>query len=86
VTETAIGAIDWQAAFGQLWDSGLKTLAVLGGGALVASLLEANLLDELWLTVCPLLLGGVAAPYTCRRKRDSGSVSTPPTASRGENN
>ena len=62
VTETAIGAIDWQAAFGQLWDSGLKTLAVLGGGALVASLLEANLLDELWLTVCPLLLGGAAAP------------------------
>jgi len=62
VTETAIGAIDWQAAFGQLWDSGLKTLAVLGGGVLVASLLEANLLDELWLTVCPLLLGGVAAP------------------------
>jgi len=62
VTETAIGTIDWQAAFGQLWGSELKTLAVLGGGALVASLLEANLLDELWLTVCPLLLGGVAAP------------------------
>lgn len=40
----------------------LKHLAVLGGGALVASLLEANLLDELWLTVCPLLLGGVDAP------------------------
>ncbi|WP_242036469.1 RibD family protein [Leptolyngbya sp. FACHB-321] len=62
VTETPIETIDWQAAFGQLWGSGLKTLAVLGGGALVASLLEANLLDELWLTVCPLLLGGVAAP------------------------
>ncbi len=62
VAETATGTIDWQAAFGQLWVAGLKNVAVLGGGALVASLLEANCLDELWLTVCPLLLGGVAAP------------------------
>jgi 5-amino-6-(5-phosphoribosylamino)uracil reductase len=62
VVETATGEIAWQAAFEQLWASGLKHLAVLGGGALVASLLEANLVDELWLTVCPLLLGGVDAP------------------------
>jgi 5-amino-6-(5-phosphoribosylamino)uracil reductase len=62
VTETATGSIDWHAAFEQLWVAGLKNLAVLGGGALVASLLAANLLDELWLTVCPLLLGGAAAP------------------------
>lgn len=62
VIETATGEIDWQLAFQQLWALGLKHLAVLGGGALVASLLEADLLDELWLTVCPLLLGGVNAP------------------------
>lgn len=62
IVETAAGEIAWQAAFQQLWASGLKHLAVLGGGALVASLLDANLVDELWLTVCPLLLGGVDAP------------------------
>ncbi|XHX79332.1 MAG: RibD family protein [Stenomitos frigidus ULC029] len=62
VTETAIGSIDWHAAFEQFWAAGLKNLAVLGGGTLVASLLEANLIDELWLTVCPLLLGGATAP------------------------
>ena len=62
VAETATGAIDWQVAFQQLWDLELKHLAVLGGGTLVASLLEANLLDAFWLTVCPLLLGGANAP------------------------
>ncbi|PSB34466.1 riboflavin deaminase [Stenomitos frigidus ULC18] len=60
--ETAAGDIDWQAAFRQLWGFGLRQLAVLGGGTLVGSLLEANLLDECWLTVCPLLLGGASAP------------------------
>lgn len=62
VAETTTGDIAWQGALQQLWISGLKTLAVLGGGTLVASLLEADLVDELWLTVCPLLLGGASAP------------------------
>ena len=62
VAETATGDIDWQSAFHQLWHCRLKHLAVLGGGTLVASLLEANLVDALWLTVCPLLLGGASAP------------------------
>lgn len=55
-------AIDWLNAFGQLFDLGIRRLAVLGGGELVAALLAANLIDELWLTVCPLLLGGTQAP------------------------
>jgi 5-amino-6-(5-phosphoribosylamino)uracil reductase len=29
---------------------------------LVASLLAADLIDEFWLTVCPLILGGITAP------------------------
>ncbi|BDA73608.1 bifunctional deaminase-reductase-like [Rivularia sp. IAM M-261] len=41
---------------------GIEKLAVLGGGQLVTSMLEQNLIDELWLTVCPLLLGGTNAP------------------------
>jgi 5-amino-6-(5-phosphoribosylamino)uracil reductase len=62
IIETVTEEIDWQAALQRLWTLGLKNLAVLGGGTLVASLLEADLLDELWLTVCPLLLGGATAP------------------------
>lgn len=54
--------IDWVDAFHQLGQLGLKRLAILGGGELVASLLAADVIDELCLTVCPLILGGAAAP------------------------
>ena len=54
--------IDWVAALQQMASLGLSRLAVLGGGQLVASLVAADLIDELWLTVCPLILGGATAP------------------------
>ncbi|WP_414574898.1 RibD family protein [Anabaena sp. CCY 9402-a] len=62
VFETPTGKIDPIAALKYLAPLGIARLAVLGGGALVASLLESNLIDELWLTVCPLILGGVNSP------------------------
>ncbi len=58
----ANGQIDWRSAFAQMFGLGLKQLAVLGGGELIASLLHLGLIDELWLTVCPILLGGATAP------------------------
>ena len=56
------GKINWKMAFQQLQELGLNKLAILGGGQLVASLLEADLIDEIWLTVCPVILGGETAP------------------------
>ncbi|MDX2212142.1 MAG: RibD family protein [Oculatellaceae cyanobacterium bins.114] len=56
------GGLDWQAAFQEFSLAGFERVAVIGGGTLVASLLEADLIDEVWLTVCPLLLGGRDAP------------------------
>jgi 5-amino-6-(5-phosphoribosylamino)uracil reductase len=53
--------IDWPSVFGQLAAEGIERLAVLGGGTLVGGILAAGLVDELWLTVCPLVLGGVSA-------------------------
>jgi 5-amino-6-(5-phosphoribosylamino)uracil reductase len=58
------GKIDWDRAFQQLLDLGIKRLAILGGGQIVGSLITANLIDELWLTICPLILGGTDAPTT----------------------
>lgn len=55
-------SIDWLAAFQQFSNLGIQKLGILGGGQLVASLLESDLIDELWLTVCPLLVGGEKSP------------------------
>jgi 5-amino-6-(5-phosphoribosylamino)uracil reductase len=54
--------IDWKSTFVLLEQLGITKLAILGGGELVASLLAANLIEELWLTICPLLFGGKNAP------------------------
>ena len=62
IANTIAGEIDWIDAFQQLETLGIKRLAILGGGKLVASVLAAGLIDELWLTVCPLILGGADAP------------------------
>lgn len=53
---------DWGWAFGQFQDAGIERLALLGGGTLAAELLRYDLVDELYITVCPLVLGGRAAP------------------------
>jgi 5-amino-6-(5-phosphoribosylamino)uracil reductase len=53
---------DWPTLAQQLRTRGIAKLALLGGGTLVAAWLEAGLVDELYLTVCPLLIGGGTAP------------------------
>jgi 5-amino-6-(5-phosphoribosylamino)uracil reductase len=59
----AVGAtIDWAIVMAGLSEAGISKLALLGGGKIVGSFLEAGLIDELWLTICPLMLGGATAP------------------------
>ncbi|HEY9640568.1 MAG TPA: RibD family protein [Coleofasciculaceae cyanobacterium] len=58
----ASGKVDWQTVFQQLSLTGLNKIVVTGGGMLVASLLAADCIDDLWLTICPLILGGGQAP------------------------
>lgn len=52
----------WYEVWCSLAAQGFGRLAVLGGGQLTAALLDAGLVQDLWLTVCPLILGGAAAP------------------------
>jgi 5-amino-6-(5-phosphoribosylamino)uracil reductase len=54
--------LDWVSAMELLSDAGLRRVVIAGGGDLIASLLAVHAIDELWITVCPLLLGGSNAP------------------------
>lgn len=54
--------INWSMAFEQFQKLGLNKLGILGGGQLVASLLKQNLIDQFWLTICPLILSGRNSP------------------------
>jgi 5-amino-6-(5-phosphoribosylamino)uracil reductase len=57
-----ISSFIWDKILAQLLAFGMNKLAVLGGGELVASLLAINAIDEIWLTICPVILGGINAP------------------------
>jgi 5-amino-6-(5-phosphoribosylamino)uracil reductase len=56
---------DWRAVAQALYQQGIHRLALLGGGSLVAAWVEADLVDDWWVTVCPLVLGGRQAPTLC---------------------
>lgn len=56
--------IDLRAAVGELRERGLSQLHCEGGPKLFGELLEADLVDELCLTIAPLLAGGDAARIT----------------------
>jgi 5-amino-6-(5-phosphoribosylamino)uracil reductase len=61
-TQTDANSIDLTAVLAEIYQLGIQSIAVLGGGELVAALFAEQLIDELWLTVCPLILGGTTAP------------------------
>lgn len=56
---------DWKQFLIELKTLGVHQLMVMGGGQLVAMLMEVDLIDELWLTLCPLIIGGKDAPTAC---------------------
>jgi 5-amino-6-(5-phosphoribosylamino)uracil reductase len=75
VCETPEGDIDWQSVTDRLTALNIKNICFLGGSELAASLFAANFIDELWLTICPFIYGGSAAPSPV-----SGSGFTPDLA------
>ncbi len=56
------GAVDIAALVAELSRRGSQTIVVEGGGEVVAAFLEADLLDEVRITLCPMLIGGRRAP------------------------
>ena len=54
----AMPLLAWPEALAALAAQGLQRLVLLGGAELAGALLQEQLVDELQLTLCPLLLGG----------------------------
>jgi 5-amino-6-(5-phosphoribosylamino)uracil reductase len=69
--------IDWDVVTLRLTELGIRNICFLGGSELAASLFAANFIDDLWLTICPFIYGGSAAPSPV-----SGSGFTPALAPR----
>jgi 5-amino-6-(5-phosphoribosylamino)uracil reductase len=62
-TEVSASAeVDFHQALTRLFDQGVRRLAALGGGEVAAQLFALGLIDEWWLTLCPLVLGGTTSP------------------------
>lgn len=46
----------------QLQKLGIKTLLIEGGGNIIAQFLQAGLIDEMYVTLCPKIIGDAKAP------------------------
>jgi 5-amino-6-(5-phosphoribosylamino)uracil reductase len=54
--------VDFHQALARLFEQGVRHLAALGGGEVAAQLFALGLIDEWWLTLCPVVLGGTTSP------------------------
>jgi len=54
--------VDFTQALTQLYAQGIQRLGLLGGGQIVAQFFALGLVDELWLTLCPVIIAGTDAP------------------------
>ncbi|MDJ0634159.1 MAG: RibD family protein [Xenococcaceae cyanobacterium MO_188.B29] len=55
-------SMEWDSILSQLKQLGIDKLAILGGGQLIASLLAVDVVDEFYLTICPVIFGGKDTP------------------------
>lgn len=52
------GRVDLADALSQLWEMGVRTILLEGGPSLNGAFIDADLVDELSLTIAPFVLGG----------------------------
>lgn len=54
--------LNWDRAYEFLEKQGIRHVVALGGGELTATLLDVGRVDDLWLTIWPMIYGGRNAP------------------------
>jgi riboflavin-specific deaminase-like protein len=59
------GKIDLRTLLSRLRSRGIERLIVEGGGDTIWGFVRDDLVDELYITICPALLGGQNAPTPC---------------------
>lgn len=64
VPQGSRGRVDLDAMLAELSRRGIEHLLLEGGGTLNFSMLKAGFIDEICLTLCPLIIGGQSAPTT----------------------
>ncbi len=55
-------SLNWEKFLTKLSLLNYQKIGILGGGQLISSLLAENLINEFWLTICPLIIGKRSAP------------------------
>ena len=54
--------VDLPAVFHSLYEDGIRSVLVEGGGTLIAELFRLSLVDELTIYIAPKIFGGISAP------------------------
>lgn len=54
--------LDWDRAYTLMAERGIHKVVALGGGSLTAALVQAERIDDWWLTIWPVIYGGKDAP------------------------
>jgi 2,5-diamino-6-(ribosylamino)-4(3H)-pyrimidinone 5'-phosphate reductase len=57
------GMIDLEDLMTILVERGIKKLMVEGGGIVIGSFLESGLVDDIYIYVGPIVIGGISTPY-----------------------
>lgn len=60
--EVVVGEVTVPGVLAELASRGVETLLIEAGGTLIWEFVAAGAVDELFVTVCPLILGGKEAP------------------------
>ncbi len=64
IPATAGGRVDLEQVVRAMPELGIEHLLLEGGGILNFAMLEADLIDEIYLTLCPVVIGGAGAQTT----------------------
>ena len=64
--------IDWGIFFKELKSLNYHRVAILGGAKLISAILQQKLIQDIWLTICPVILGQPQAVSWLENLDDSG--------------